>query len=139
MKAAGILLVGPDGRDVFLVQRGALVPEPGTWANPGGHLEPGESWQRAAEREFREEVGLAPRYELLGAIESETPYAHYVLFVGRVDEHELRRVMEKGRLNWESSNACWTPLSQPGVPLHPALAQSWPAVRKLVRGSVRRI
>ena len=43
----------PDGH-VLLVQR----HEDGTWALPGGHLEPGETWRACAQREFTEETGL---------------------------------------------------------------------------------
>ena len=29
-----------------------------TWSVPGGHLEPGESWEECARREIREETGM---------------------------------------------------------------------------------
>ena len=56
--AAGLCLC--DGHAVLLVQRSAHGDNPGTWALPGGALEPGETPEQAALREAREETGLDP-------------------------------------------------------------------------------
>ena len=45
---------------VLLVRRGQ-PPAEGVWAIPGGRVELGESMQKAAEREIREETGLNVR------------------------------------------------------------------------------
>jgi 8-oxo-dGTP diphosphatase len=54
------------GRSVLLVRRGKAVAQ-GLWSLPGGRIEPGETARAAAEREVREETGLAAA--LLGVIE----------------------------------------------------------------------
>jgi 8-oxo-dGTP pyrophosphatase MutT (NUDIX family) len=53
--AASVALI--DGDRVLLIQR-ARAPWSGMWSLPGGRLEPGETPERAAEREILEEVGL---------------------------------------------------------------------------------
>lgn len=44
---------GPDGVEVLVVRR----PKYGDWSLPKGKLDPGETWERAAVREVREETG----------------------------------------------------------------------------------
>jgi 8-oxo-dGTP diphosphatase len=55
----GAVVHDPAGR-LLLVQRGH-APHPGLWSLPGGRIEPGETPEQAAEREVREETGLAVR------------------------------------------------------------------------------
>lgn len=51
-----VLLVQVRG-GLLLAQRG-IEPGRGKWALPGGFVEHGETWQQAAVRELREEVGV---------------------------------------------------------------------------------
>jgi len=44
--------------EILLTRRSQSIREPGKWCLPGGHLDPGEFWQVAIEREVNEEVGL---------------------------------------------------------------------------------
>ena len=50
----GIALWG----DKLLLIRRTNPPGQGYWSIPGGHVEPGETWQEAVEREVLEETGL---------------------------------------------------------------------------------
>ena len=50
----GIALWG----DKLLLIRRANPPGQGYWSIPGRHVEPGETWQEAVEREVLEETGL---------------------------------------------------------------------------------
>ncbi len=42
----------------LLIQQRAIDPEKGKWALTGGYIDDGETWQEAAVRECREEMGL---------------------------------------------------------------------------------
>lgn len=55
--AVNVAVVRTDGR-VLVTRRASGIRESGKWCLPGGHLEIGESWERAATRELQEETGL---------------------------------------------------------------------------------
>jgi ADP-ribose pyrophosphatase YjhB (NUDIX family) len=52
----GVLAIRADGR--ILLGWRITDPRNPCWSLPGGHLEPGESFEQAAVRELREETGL---------------------------------------------------------------------------------
>lgn len=64
--AVNAALINKDGK-VLLTRRSKAIRLPGKWCLPGGHLEEGECWNLAIEREILEEVGVKiTRYHLLG-------------------------------------------------------------------------
>ncbi len=82
--AAVALVLLPDdlGRACFVLTRRAarLRDHAGQWALPGGSLDPGETPQRAALRELREEVGLALEPEsILGLLDDYPTRSGFVI------------------------------------------------------------
>src|SRR3989338_9885765 len=66
--ASGILVV--DGK-VLLIKRGNYnFPDPNSWVLPSGKVEPLETPEEAARREFKEETGISVRVIELFAIEN---------------------------------------------------------------------
>ncbi|OGY93171.1 MAG: hypothetical protein A3H70_02840 [Candidatus Komeilibacteria bacterium RIFCSPLOWO2_02_FULL_48_11] len=66
--ASGILVV--DGK-VLLIKRGNYnFPDPNSWVLPSGKVEPLETPEEAARREFKEETGISVRVIELLAIEN---------------------------------------------------------------------
>tara|TARA_B110000014_G_C19820067_1_gene425436 strand:+ start:178 stop:555 length:378 start_codon:yes stop_codon:yes gene_type:complete len=72
-------------RKLLLIERGK-PPAMGFWSIPGGHVEPGESWQDAVEREVREETALeATCGAFLGWVERESRGQRYLIADFEID------------------------------------------------------
>ena len=74
-------------------------------AFPGGHAEPGESFERSAEREILEETGLTVKnLELCGTVHCECPERKekYIVFLYRTSDFsgELISETEEGKVFW---------------------------------------
>jgi len=78
--AAGVILAGRQG--VLMVKR-AFDPEAGAWCLPAGFMEYGETPERCAVRELREETGIAARLTGLFGVYSglDDPRARTVLIL----------------------------------------------------------
>lgn len=106
--ASGILF--RQNRKIFLLKRS----DDGTWCIPGGKIEPGETPEQAARREFTEEAGL--RFE-----ENITPLSVYDGFVTYLADNVEQFDAE---INYESTDSGWFPVDDLPEPLHPPFAES---------------
>ena len=76
-------------------RRAAGIKQAGEVCFPGGKLEPGETPQQGAVREFCEELGLAPDdVEILGQFDTQATYSHLIVytFVGLLKSDALDRM-----------------------------------------------
>jgi mutator protein MutT len=125
--AAGLVLSNVDG-DILLARRSEYVHRPGTWAFPGGAIDPGETAIDCAIREAREELDIrrtafTVTHTVLGLDHGVWRYT-YVLAVLVPDVPTIRL-----RLNWETDEAAWVPVDQVDtLPLHPDLRAAWPTL-----------
>jgi 8-oxo-dGTP pyrophosphatase MutT (NUDIX family) len=106
LKAAGVLLFGSRPSWQFL-----LMKHPDRWDLPKGHLDFGETWQEAAERELREETGIDPkeiefapgfRFELRYPVtyQSQVYDKHVVYFAAHWRKDGVLRVTEHSGYQW---------------------------------------
>lgn len=122
IKAAGLMIVAPDGCALFL-QRSQNGDHAGEWCWPGGALEGDEEPLQAALRETREETGWIPPLdkssegdpEKVDARESDegVDFTTFRLKAGNPFIPQL----DKEHIGW-----AWAPLHAPPQPLHPGVA-----------------
>jgi 8-oxo-dGTP pyrophosphatase MutT (NUDIX family) len=128
--AAGLLLVrrsrAGEATHVVLQHRALWSDQGGTWALPGGALQPGETAADGALREAHEEAGI-PR-EAVGVRGShvlEHPDWSYTTVIADELVH-----LTPVATDAESVDVRWVPLPEvDGLPLHPAFADAWPTLR----------
>ena len=128
--AAGLLAVATDGGPFVLLQHRAPWSHGGdTWGVPGGARAGHESAEQAARRETVEETGLdVDRLVVVGEPHvADHGSWTYTTFVATVPSR-LPVVAER-----ESLDLRWVAVEQvTDLPLHPAFAAAWPALRGLI-------
>jgi 8-oxo-dGTP pyrophosphatase MutT (NUDIX family) len=123
VQCAGVALVLPDGRALFL-RRGTDQDHPGEWCFPGGKIEAGESPTEAAIRECREETGISIAESDIG----------FAVQVGQYDGFEYTTFVYRPtvvlavEISDESMDFIWTDMHNPPTPLHPWVAAVIPVV-----------
>ncbi len=94
-RAVHVLVFDADGR-LYLQKRSAgKLIQPGKWdSSVGGHLESGESWETAAARETKEELGFTPErldflfsFAVRNEIESENVSSYCTVYAGGITPH----------------------------------------------------
>jgi 8-oxo-dGTP pyrophosphatase MutT (NUDIX family) len=122
---AGIAFTCCEDGTVLMVRRSQHVDAPGTWAFPGGMVEPGENALMAASREVEEELGLGPtEMRLRGDVVTRGPDGFlFKTFVVDITLAEKTWWSPRIRLNWESDAVVWFVLGVPVPQAHPGAAE----------------
>lgn len=127
--AAGLLVATDTPHPHVLLQHRAVWSDDGrTWGLPGGARNSHETAQQAAEREAVEETSLDPALlTILGTHDEDCGGWRYTTVVATSPG-----VLAVAR-DRESLELRWVPVEQvEAMPLHPALRQAWPALRRLL-------
>jgi 8-oxo-dGTP diphosphatase len=127
--AAGLVLLRRDAgtAELLLQLRSAWTHQGGSWGVPGGARDSHEDVATAALREACEEVGVGAHQVDVVAATIGTDHVdwRYTYVIGWADDAVAAHVR-----NDESDEVRWVPLDEvETLPLHPALAASWPDLR----------
>jgi 8-oxo-dGTP diphosphatase len=134
--AAGLLLLrhspAPRGTDVLLQLRAGWTHEGGSWGLPGGARDSHEDVVSAALREAWEEAGVpADGVTVLGArpgVDHGDWRYTYVVALATTSVTVSARTDESDELRWVGLD------DVAALPLHPALARAWSALRADLSG-----
>ncbi|HEY0181249.1 MAG TPA: NUDIX domain-containing protein [Rhodopila sp.] len=141
LRAAGMMIVAPGAKALFVRRSASSRDCPGMWCFPGGEIEAGESAAQAATREAEEEIGSVPpgdrilwtrrvsNNELGGeagqAINPPLPPADSIVVPGQTVDFTtfLTKVDAEfvPTLNDEHTAWTWASIAEPPEPLHPGV------------------
>ena len=112
-KERGAGFVFTDGTKILLLLRNKTCDDPNTWGLPAGHLEDGENFRQAAERESKEEIGLCKGNTFHKSVEGG---GNWVFFFNKV------KSPFKCKINKEHTDWKWVDLNDiQSYRLHPKL------------------
>lgn len=118
-RAAGLLIQREDTEEFLLLLRSQDVMDPGLWGIPGGRVEPGESDQKAAFAEAKEELGTLPPVQVLHRRAAVSGGFTYVTFHVMMSAKDAERFQPT--LNWESDDWGWFALEALPTDTHPGV------------------
>lgn len=116
VRAAGIVIVCQG--EILLLRRGENGDHPGTWVQPGGKVEEGESTIEAAVRETAEETGIVVPVDALiewtRVVNENVDFTTYIASIADKPDVTLQED--------EATDTMWATLAELPEPLHPGMA-----------------
>lgn len=159
---SGVCLTGADTGRILMLQRALLGPDQGEaepdapidenaglWEFPGGGIDPGETPDEGARREFAEETGvsLPADAQLLGQMDNPTDAPMYRLFVYQIPAEAEYPIDDRVHENPDDPDgdvtealAWWDPahVAAGGPNIRPEVAaMDWPGLEQIIAGNTQ--